>query len=628
MPQYVDDGNVAFTGGQNDGLVADRLQEDQYEKGVNVTTKNGTLSPRPGFVHKEISVVTPGSINGRSYQKIFNFGKFQAAASYDTDSGEYIMTVISGIIFRVDPRNNEAVVVQVEGGDDRMSQYRRRINWSYAGRFLVFYDFPDYPIVIDDLEARRANPEDFEIPPSNLGAYVQNRLWVASAGHEFTAGDPVGGINGDAPITFEEVLAPAAAYIGQVFSLGSQSANQEITSMGFVQVADTSTGMGPLFVATKNSVYLYQANLPRSQWEQSSFGRLALYNAGIAGSRSFVNKNSDLIFLSGDNQVRSLLIGRSQQERWENAPISREVSGWMEEYEDRDLLDLSTMSTRENRVLIPIAPYRTNATSLGGRKVFDFAHGGMVVLELDNASALGQSAIPAWAGLWTGISPMEIVDLNEGLYIFSKDDGGVNRLYFVDESISWDVFKGEEVDIVSRVYTREYVSRTPFQDKKHVNANYSVTDVSGDFKLVSEYRPGQSGNWSLWGCFEHLAQIEICDADEECGEGQCELPILNTHAFRELDLGDPVEKNCDPLTGEMSDVARKLQLRLTLKGRSWTLRDIHIRSELEVETGRPATLKCSNIKTKKVCGECEPNDWEIHRTATRGAEWPQNNLTI
>ncbi|HUS88780.1 MAG TPA: hypothetical protein VMW91_05320 [Desulfosporosinus sp.] len=631
MATYVDDGNLSFMGGQNDGLLADSIREDQYQRGVNVTTKDGAISPRPGFVHQEITVITTGSVEGRSYQKIFNTGKFQAATSYDTDSGTFIIAVISGIIFRVDPRTLEATVIPIgdsEDSEDRMNQYRRKINWSYAGRFLVFFDFPNIPVIIENSDARRAVLDDYEVFASSLGTYVQSRLWIGNAVHQFTAGDPVGGINSNAPITFEEVLAPASAFGGQVFSLGSQSANQPITAMGVLQVADTSTGIGPLFVATKNSVYLYQANLPRSQWDEAAFGRMVLYNAGIAGERAFTNLNSDLLFLSGDNQVRSLLMGKSGQERWENAPMSREVNPWLQEFKNEELISNTVAVSHGNRVFISVAPYRTHAISLDSQKVFDYAHGGMVVLELDNVSALGQAATPTWAGLWTGISPMELITLNNGLYIFSKDDGGINRLYLMDEDKTWDVFKGEEVDIVSRIYTREYNFKSPFQDKRVGSVSYSMSNIEGAFTFISEYQPGHSEKWTMWKNFKHCAETEICDAGDDCGVNQCEMPTLNSHSFRELDFGDPIAKSCDLLTNEQSDVLRKVKLRLTMKGRNWKLRDIHLRFSLETNTNRPATQRCESIEQRKLCAEIEPNDWEFYRTATRSAGWPQMTLTL
>lgn len=623
---FVDDGTVTFSGGQNDGLSPDNIGLDQYRRAINVTTKNGNLGPRPAFIHKEITVVTEGRVSELSYSKIFHSGKFQAATSYDSDDGKFIIAVISGIIFRIDPQRLEAEVIQIgEDSEDRMSQYRRRIHWSYAGKFLVFYDYPNLPVIIENREARRVDTEreSFpgvplpEIPTSVLGVYAQNRLWVANEVNEFTAGDPVGGINEDAPITFEETLTIGGAYYGQVFSLGNQPTAQPITALGFLQVPDTSTGVGPILVATKNSIYAYRGDLPRSQWEQTAFGRLLLYNAGIVGPRAFTNLNSDIIFLSNDGQVRSLQLNSGDQQRWDNAPISREVEPWLNEFSDKALLDIAFVNSYGGRIFISVAPYRTQALSLDKQPVKDYAHGGMVVLELDNVSALGANAQPAWAGLWTGISPMEMVVMEEGPYIFAKDDGGINRLYFMDESATQDEFQGEKVDIICRVYTREYDFQSRFQDKKTGSIDYSLSDIEGDFRFHAEYRSSAANNWSTWRSFFHQAKTEFCEETaNEC------LPILAPHGFREMDFGDPDEVECDILTNERSDIIKKVGLRLTISAKKWRLENLHLRYEILEETTRPATQRCENIENKELQFECENNDWELHRTSLRNAEWP------
>ena len=613
MPQEASDGSIAFSGGQHDGLLPDRIAPDQFRRGINITTEGGGISPRPGFVHQDITVVTEGGIEDRSYAQIFRNGKFQSIAAYDTDDGQFAVVVISGIIFRIDPRNNEAEVIPLgNSGEDRMDQYRRRIPWSYGGRFLVFFDWPDVPVVIEGREARRVNvdAEIPEIPTSVLGAYVNKRLFVSNAVHEFGGSDPVAFGFPDAPVTFEESLSPASAFNGQFFSLGSQSANQPITAMGFLQVPDTSTGVGPLIVATKNSIYTHRVDEPRISWEQIAFSRLVMFNAGISGPRAFSNLNTDLIFLSGDNQVRSLLLGASEQQRWMNTPISREVKPFLEEHDNPDLLDLAFVSSYKNRVFVSVAPFVSRALDLQNREVFDYAHGGMVVLELDNVSALGGAAAPAWAGLWTGLNPMDMITLDDGPYIMSKDPGGTNRIYRMDESITYDVFEGEEVDITSRLYTREYDFGARFLDKELKSVDYTFSEIEGSFEMKAEYAASHFKNWNLWKSFEHEAPAQDCEGPCECNE---EMQELTAHCFRDLDFGDPEEKDCDPLTDDMATIFRQVGLRLTIRGRKWRLEDIRLSGEIQEDERRLSETACSEASGKRVFRDCEPSDWELHR---------------
>lgn len=614
----LNDGNVSFIGGQHDGLPPDLIRDDQFQRGINLTTRNGRLGPRWGYVQKKVTVTTEGGIDSLSYKRIFKRGKFQGGRAYDTESGTFILAVISGVIFRIDPRSFEADVVFLKDGD-RMNQYRRQIPSSEAGRFVVFYDYPNLPVIVENNQARRSDlsRESIpgvalpEIPTSVLGAYVQGRLHVANKKHEFLSGDPVGGINEDAPITFEESLAPAGSFNGKSVSLGTQSGNQPITAMGFLQVADTSTGVGPLIVATKGSVYTFRVDLPREDWEKEAFGRLILYNAGIAGPNAISNQNSDVIFLSGDNQVRSLLFGTREQQRWSNAPISREISPWLEEFKKPELLDLGFVRSYRNKVFVSVAPYTTESLDTKGRKVFSHAHGGMVVLELDNVSSLGDDAPPVWAGLWTGISPMAMMVLDEGPYVFSKDDNGANQLYFLDRELTYDVHDEKDKNIVSRVYTREYDFQSPFVDKQVGGVSYIVSGVEGLFDLEAKYRGSHLSRWALWRHFQHNAQTEIKDAGAESGP----LPLLESHSFRELHFGDPEERECDELTQDEGTVLRKVALRLTLSAKNWSLDAIKLRFFALEEQDRPATDTCDKVEEKQVFGKFEMNDWEFYRTA-------------
>ena len=621
----VADGSFSFRGGQHDGILPDRIGPEQYRRGVNLTTKGGGLGPRPGLVHQEIVVTTEGSPieGGLSYSKIFELGKFQAAASYDADGGMFIVVVISGILFRIDPRVLEAEVIPLgeESSPDRMNQFRRRIPWSYAGRFLVFYDYPNQNVILDNRDARRASTdrESFpgvplpEVPVSTLGVYLNNRLFVANDGHEFGAGDPTGGINEDAPITFEESLAPAGAFNGDFYSLGSHSSYNAITAMGFLQVQDTATGVGTLLVGTRNSVYAYRSELPRVEWANVQFGRLVLYNAGFAGPRCMTNVNSDMMFHSGDGQIRSLILGQSQQVgQWVNAPISREVSPFLQERENKELIDIAFAGNFMNRVFFSTAPYQVTARTLDGSPIADYAHRGMVVMELDNVSSMTSQASPAWAGLWNGINPMEVIALDDAVYFMSKDQGGVNRLYRMDESISWDVFKGKERQITCRLYTKEYDFNQRLFDKENLSIDYNLSDIRGELSMLVEYKANHIQKWAKWKQFNHCAQTKIYEAD--CLE---KLPDLAPHAFKDLNFGDPEEEECDPITEDLSTVFRKVQLRVTITARTWRLEEIRLRAESidETKTSPTATACDSIIENTLVSKGCDRSDWEIYKVA-------------
>jgi hypothetical protein len=615
------DGNTTFRDGQNDREDRSEILSSQYRRGINVTTKDGRLGPRPGFSLRSFRLITEGAIGARTFQEIIQNGKFQGAISYDAEDGQYILAAISGLIFRFDPRSLtvENIPIGEAASDDRMDQYRRRIPVSHAGRFVVFFDYPNLNVIVENKTARRVNKDREsspgvplpEIPASVLGAYVNNRLHVANELNDWISGDPVGPDFPDAPITFEEVLGIAAPYPAQAFSLGSQSKNQPITFMGFLQVADSASGVGPLIIGSKNSIYAARVDEPRINWENVlPFDRVVLFNAGPGGPRCVVNVNSDIFVICGDAQIRSLMLGRQEQEKWSNAPMSKEVHPWIFEYDKRELREIAFAAAFGNRIFFSVAPYQTSAVDLDGNSVPDYAHGGMVVLETDNLAGLGQSGNPAWAGMWNGISPMEIVVLEDGPYIFAKDDANVNAIYFLDEDLSYDEFDGEPVNIISRIYTRSYDGRNPLQDKELTQVSYDLAGVEGELSFLAEYRPGNIRDFALWRRFEHNAVMEL----EEAGR---EIPIFAPHDFRDLDFGDPEEVSCDALTDDSSMLVRKVEFRLTISARNWSLGGLKVLFDDLPENGRSNALNCDKLTEKRVVAEYEPSDWELYRTGPR-----------
>lgn len=642
MGQPVFDGNTSFLGGQNAGLEPHLIGENQYWKGVNTSNKNGSLRSRPGYKHLvNIKVLTEGGITGpdarvRSYSTIYRTGKMQGAGPYVADQGVFIIAVISGIIFRIDLSTQQAVVLSVELQDSifsfdatepptqRLNQYTDKHHWTQAGKYFVIFDYPDYPIIIDGHVARRADPAKYEIPlPAVLGTYNQNRLFAFSSVHEFTAGDPVGNpATPDAPITFEEVFAPASAFNGQVFSLGSTNINNPITAVGFLPAVDSNTGIGPLFVATKNSLYAYQTQLERAQWGQAGFGSLILSKAGIAGQRAFVTVQSDLWFMGGDGRIRSFSVARNDQQKWSRTPLDKEVENWIR-FPDKSLIQYTLAAYHNNRILFSVNPYLTTARDLTGQKVSDIAFKGMVALELDSVSGFMQSANPAWAGLWTGVNPTELVELEDELYIFSKDPGSINALYKVEpDDITWDVWQGKKKQIVSRVETRDYIFAQQglmYALKEEVTVYPGLKNVGGKFCLAVERKNDDYPNYTPWRTFKHDAPIETCVSN--C---TCILPVLVAHNFREVNFGDPQNIDdvefCNPVTNEQMRYFNHTQFRITITGLTWQFTAFRVKAELQEDDQNITETVCHDggIELVQVC---EPSDFDLYSTAFKQGVW-------
>lgn len=617
-------GSSTFVSGQNSYRLPSQLEDSNYYKGINVTTKGGFLSPRAGYVEQKFTLDNGEDYfedtNGirKRYKDIFDKGRFQGACKYYTEIGERIVCVYSGIIFILNSKTRTGQAIEIdkeynkyrqlgtsyEPITQRINQYKRRVNFSQAGKYLVIFDYPDRPIIIDGYHAFRSpvgkkdtlgDPE-YYVPATVLGCYNSNRLFVANATNEFTCGDPVGSLSEpQAPITFNEVYQEAAEYLGQVFSLGDTNKNNTITAMGFLQSLDTSTGIGPLFVATKDCIYSYITNTARSGWTTSdtAFGTMILYNAGIIGSKSFDNLNSDLVFMSGDGHIRILTVSKEYTSSWENIPVDLEVWNWLKT-DLQDLSDLTVVKCFDNKVFITAQPIRTEATDLSGNPTKDYAFKGLVVLELDSLATFNSKSNPAWAGIWTGLNIMDMVESNNELFLFTKDPTFKNKIYTLDTNLSYDVYNDEKKPIKCRIYTKQYGLESLFGDKRERTVILGLQGLQGKVTLDVS-RSNDYKEFMLWKHWEYEAPV--CTTDYPMS--------LKEHNFREFNLGSPEEVGCDPVTKDDVELYRGVQFRIDISADYWRLESIIVVSDsvessfdetiCELESGVKINLDCDTI---------------------------------
>ena len=602
------DGSTNFLGGQDASNAPSEIPPNTYAAGINVSVQQGKPRPRWGMQTRDLLTPIEGGIKTPTltttpFEDILFSGKFQGAIPYSIGQEFFQVVIVSGCIFMVNQTTFKVTPIEIKKGG-RLDPTATRVYWSPAGRFLVIFDFPARPVIVEGMTARRADPEKNEVPVSVLGAYNQNRLFIANAGNEFTAGDPAGSLAApDAPITFNEVIEANTGFTDQIFQLSTNYNNDPITAMAFLQQADTGTGIGTFLVATRRAVYAYLTQQPRTEWKPGQFGSNFIYNTGIAGQQAFTNVMSDLYFISPDGQLRTASMSREEQGRWSKIPISREVQNWLI-YRDRNLTQYVNLVYFKNKILVTANPYRTGARDTQMNPVTDLAFGGMVVLELDNISKLGQTGQPAWAGLWTGARPMQLLENDDRLFMWAKE-GERNQLYEVRPDLTLDLIHGRERYIRSRIYTRQYVFENPFQNKEIHSMDVNINELEGDLKLDVKYRNSETPEFQDWRTFEHVAPYRTC--------GIPEGDILNgfgRQGFSQLVLGDPdpSNQNCNPVTRLLSKCFRKLQLMITITARHWELQEFRIkavaRPQAEIDN------LCQKFPEKALPSGCN-DDWSI-----------------
>lgn len=611
---FLYDGSTHFVGGQDASKVPAQVQEGQYFAGINVQVSRGIPGPRWALDKKKLKfpsggVHAPNTYALITYEEIFSAGRFQLQAPYNLGADQYQLVVISGIIFLINQTTFDVTVMPIQDGST-LNENTPRLNRSPAGKYFVIHDYPNFPVILDGITARRADPAKDEIPVSVGGAYNQNRYFIYNAGIDYTAGDPTGSLAApEAPVTFLEVETIGSPVFGQVFSLPTDRV-EPITAMGFLQLTDTSTGIGPLLVGTKNAVYSIHSEIPRivsgavSNWEQNGFATAFVLNAGISGFRSWCNVNSDFFFVSNDGQIRSATMSRQEQGQWARVPISKEVQNWLK-VSDPALIQYSTMAYFNNKVFISVNPYRTNALNTNREPIFDVAFGGFVVLSLDNVATLGHDGAPAWDGLWTGVRPMDIVANQDRLFVMAKDDQFRNELYEFLPNQTYDS-DGDAIRYInSTFYTREYGFQSDFQDKDLHSLDFDLRNISGDFQLKVSYKPTQGSQFVPWQTFTHCAPWRDCGFPTDD-----ELNGLAGHNFTNLTLGSPVVDACDPVSQLPYNTFRKLQLKIELEGKNWELQGYRIKA-LYRPQDQQINLSCDVGDCVKLAKECVNSDWAV-----------------
>jgi hypothetical protein len=605
MAELIPDGAVTFIAGQDASKSPHEVSEGGYFAGVNVSTQKGVLRPRWGLEKIRSLEFPPGGVARpnteiQPYADLFFTGKFQGQVQYSVGNDQFLVVLISGQIFFIDVRTFVVQHIPVEG--EQINPRTARLRKSPAGRFLVIFDFPAFPVIIDGITARRADPKKGEIPVSNIGGYNQNRLIIGNAGNEFTAGDPVGNTaTPDAPITFLEFLTTGTGFFGQTFELNTNYSNDPITAIGFLQVSDVSTGIGPLIVATENAIYTYQTQQPRSAWTAGQFGTLLVYNAGVVGPRAIENLNSDMLFFSADGEARSIAMSRDEQGTWSKTPISREVRNWLK-HTDQELLKHSFITYFNNKVFFSANPFRCSAKGQMGEDLVDYAFGGFAVLELDNISTLTKESPPVWAGLWTGCRPMEMTVVDKRAFVMSKDNGSLNQLYEMRPDLSYDVDQDSIRQVRAKLYTKDYDFKNPYQNKEIHSLDLSLQDVKGDFSIEVKYKPDQGVEFTPWGSFKHAAPWRLTRVPFVGLNG------IAGHSFTNVNIGTPSNFPCNPVTKELLSTFRELQLELTIKGIYWELRGFKIKATVTQQSEN--ITKC-NYKDNIVVPVGCADDWQV-----------------
>jgi hypothetical protein len=283
--------------------------------------------------------------------RLFKYGLYQGASIYENQSQKYIACVFSGHIFLVNINNYGKICLTNE--DTKLDPYVERVYIEQVENFLIIQDGINNPKIIDGTTMRASNynedgtPKDGfdEIPVGTNMAYGQGRLSVQISERSILIGDIYQIFNKENVLQFTETQFLNE---GGGFTVSGKLGN--IVALQFANVADTSTGDGPLLAICENGFSTFAINNPRATWSNIPIQKIQLLGTSIVGPEASVNVNEDIFYRSHDG-IRSYRVGIGEANSgFKYSSISTEVRKFIENDNNFDV-QFNSMDFFDNRLL-------------------------------------------------------------------------------------------------------------------------------------------------------------------------------------------------------------------------------------------------------------------------------------
>lgn len=541
---------------------------------VNCTVRNGAIEQRRGL--QFITKIHDGS------------KPYQGGWLYEQQTGSpYLVVSIGGVIYavRVDTDNS---VVNLSAPGNLTNNATIAKSYMCQGESYLVMQSGDWqpnnngtlPLFWDGTTLRRSlgvistnnvptgvQPYN-EIPSALAMCYYQGRIWYSN-GRIYTAGDIVGDTaSGTLATKFTDsvlkVTENPLAIGGDGFTVPSQAGN--ITALAYNAQLDSALGQGTLYAFTRSQINGLTVPVSRTNWIAATnanqpFQFVAQNKRGTPSDRSIVQVNSDLFYTTNEPGLRSLVVATRYFKQWGNVPVSRNVQRAYD-FTTANLLGTASGINFDNRLLMTAIPV---VTPVG------VAYQGLVALNFDLVSTLGEQLPPAFEGLLDGFDVLQM---------FEGDFGGIDRAFaIVHDRSTHDINLFEITNDVDTDYTDNRVQwqfETPAftfgkeMDLKNLDAGEIWVDrARGRVTMKVEYRQDASACWQKW------YQTEFCTAKTECNGVTSETvsnpicypiqPLCDGYKWP-IQLPRPRIQECDFISKRPASQGYQFQVRIEITG--------------------------------------------------------------
>lgn len=568
MPaQIVYDGDAGFPFGMDAERAPHLLAAGWYSKGVNVKSRRGVIEPRDGYHY------CPLRFSSERAQEIFETGKFQGIDEYNGKK----VAAVSGHLFSID-----GDYVQQLTDEERLDQYVDIIYMAQLGSYFVAQDASNAPLIFDGDNVRRSDVDAGEVPIGRAMAYGNGRSYVVDRSCTFVYASRIFSedlTGSSSPIDFTESPRSFRPY-----GIG------EITALGFTNVLDSASGIGPLIVFGTDGSYAFDVTIPRDEWALSQFGRKVGSEFNAVSHQALQEHGSDLFFRTEDG-IETIASARSESDRGLTLDLSYPVSPWLRL---GGWLEKTQSSKHRNIIRWTVNHVQTVSKDLDGNDVMDICALGMVRLDTANRASSGIQAQPAWDGLETGLC---IVGLHDDC-IFSRDCDGRTRLYQIVEGTDYDIGPKGRREIEWDWESRAYDFGAPMTPKDLTGkGSIDLSRVGPATELAVLFRPDS------FPCFKPLTDKgTFCKPAEKCPKCITRTAL----SYFRFPVPSPQESgDCDPLTGRSAGNVTRTQLRIEGRG-PFTLERLRLQAsvkELAEESCPDRGRTCPTIDC------CPPSDF-------------------
>ena len=358
---YTGGNAAAFAANYQDFLIDNlEISKIPIERGISSQSGytyedflNKEIELNKQIIQSEIGLITANTEVDESFEakRVFNYGHYQGCIIYKTANVTYIAIVMSGHIFLVDI--NTGAIKLLTNKNTKLNSHVDQVYMVQAENYLIIQDGIGNPKIINGTEIRKSNynfddtpkEKNIEVPKGTNMAYGQGRLCVQINEKSIVIGDIFLAYDLENILKFTETKILNE---GGGFTVSGKLGN--IVSLQFANVADTSTGDGPLLAICENGFTTFAINNPRNQWSNIAIQKVQMLGTTIAGKDAFVNINEDIIYRSPEG-IRSYAVGRSEANsgfRFSN--ISTEVSEYINNDNNYDL-KYASLAHADNRML-------------------------------------------------------------------------------------------------------------------------------------------------------------------------------------------------------------------------------------------------------------------------------------